>query len=122
MKHLAVAAALAATLVLPGCVIIDADEDDYSAEFSTSSSRTVHGALVDADKVSIWVRSSGCTSEQDFSFDVDRESDRSYSVEFRRDEPDTCRRAPFSKQLTWTLDELGIPENASVMVDHAVKF
>ncbi|MEL6569124.1 MAG: hypothetical protein AAFQ22_11945 [Pseudomonadota bacterium] len=121
MKPFFAAAALATAIALPGCVIIDADEDDFTADFERTSSRTVHGALVEENAVSIWVRSNGCTSEADFSFDVDRESDRLYSVEFRRDDADTCRAAPTIEQLSWTFDRLNIPEGSRVIMKHAVR-
>jgi len=122
MKHAVLALALSASLALPGCVIIDADEDDgYSASYSSPGGRTVNGALVGDDTVSIWVRSNGCTSKGDFSFDVDRGSDDVYSVEFRREDPDNCRRATFSEQLTWSFEELRIPEGSVVEIEHAVR-
>ncbi len=121
MKPFYAMAALALTLALPACVIIDADEGDFSGDFERTSSRTVQGALVEADTVSIWVRSNGCSSKGDFSFDVDRESDDAYSVEFRREAPDNCRRATFREQLTWSFDELSIPTGSVVEIEHTVR-
>ena len=121
MKPFYATAALALTLALPACVIIDADEGDFSGDFERTSSRTVQGALVEADTVSIWVRSNGCTSQEDFSFDVDRRSGGLYSVEFRRMDPDNCRAATTSEKLSWSFGQLNIPVGSQVMIEHAVQ-
>ncbi|MEM1152028.1 MAG: hypothetical protein AAGI03_16030, partial [Pseudomonadota bacterium] len=116
------ATALTLGLALPGCVIIDADDGELTSEFDrTTSARTVQGALIADETVSIWVRSNGCTSEADFSFDVDRESGTLYSVEFRREDPDTCRAAATSKKLNWSFDELNIPAGSQVSIKHSVR-
>lgn len=121
MKPFYAMAALALALALPACVIIDADEGDFTGDYERTSSRTVQGALVEADTVSIWVRSNGCTSEADFSFDVDRESGGLYSVEFRRMDPDNCRAATTSERLNWSFEQLNIPAGSQVSIDHAVR-
>ncbi|MEM9738281.1 MAG: hypothetical protein AAF829_00280 [Pseudomonadota bacterium] len=121
MKATYAAAALTIAMTLPGCVIIDADDDDFTADYESTSSRTVHGALVMDDAVSIWVSSNGCTSEGDFSFDVDREAGNLFSVEFRRDDRDNCRAATTTEKLSWSFEALNIPEGSRVIIEHAVR-
>ena len=117
IKSIAMTAALASSLALGGCLVVDADiterhwdSDDY-------------GYLLGADigargpEITITAQSNGCTQKEHFEPTVRDRGDARFDVGFRRTKPDTCKAlVPDGRSMTWTFSELGIPANARLML------
>ncbi|MGP1273922.1 MAG: hypothetical protein ACQRW7_00730 [Caulobacterales bacterium] len=80
----------------------------------------VYGSYRAADgSLRVQVASNGCTREESFEPVVmmDSRTRWSFTVEFRRLQPDLCRAyLPEGVELSWTLDDLGLPPSAAVRV------
>ena len=115
------APALLALPLLAGCVIIDADEGDFSSDFDSYGAGSVFGATVHQSHVTFQVTSNGCTDRSYFEVDVDRHSGDRYSLELDRIRPDNCRALiADGVEVSWSFDELGLPQGASVEIDNPV--
>lgn len=126
MKPQCTLALLTAAPLLAGCIIIDDDgtSREFSSSYSVADERlgSVFGASVEADAVTFLVRSSGCTDETYFDVDVDRVSSGSYAVSIDRIRVDTCEaNLPGGVAVTYTFDELNIPDGSSVSVRNPVR-
>lgn len=126
VKTATAAALLAAPLMLGGCVIAVSEDGfdsdfDHHADFDRSAG-SVFGADVTADAVTFRVTSNGCTDQSYFDVDVDRRGEGRYDVTIERREADKCRALlQDGVELTWTFDELRIPEGADVRIGNQVR-
>ncbi len=118
-KIAALATACAASLMLGGCILVDADVSDRDWD----DHRGNFGYLLGADisprgpEVTITAHSNGCTQKEHFDPVVrDRGEDR-FDVGFRRRVEDNCKAlVAEGRSMTWSFAELGIPRNARVMI------
>lgn len=123
MKLTFLAPALAATALLGGCIIVDADEGDITTGFSHDGDLgTVYGATVFNDRVTFRVTSNGCTNESYFDTDVDSRSGNRFAVSIDRTRADNCRaRLPEGVEVSYSFAELGLPDGADVTVLNPVR-
>lgn len=110
-------AAAGAALFLGGCVIVDADEH-VRADWSRDRS---YGELMGADVsngiITARVTSNGCTTKDFIGADVEKTGDKRFSVGFYRERQDYCEAyVPEGVELSWTFEELGIPQDAAVRI------
>ncbi len=115
--------ALAASTLLGGCIIIDADERDLSSDLSPDRAYgTVYGAQVHQDEVSFQVSSNGCTDEDSFRTQTASQGARRFEVAIERVRADNCRAfIPGGVSLSYSFAELGLPEGADVTVLNPVR-
>jgi len=117
MKLTGLLGTAAAAALLGGCVIVNADGRDRDGH------GYLYGVEVSAQNrdVTILVRSNGCTQKNHFRLAVDRRGEERYDIGFHRSEADNCRAlVPEGRRLSWTFAELGIPEDARVMIVNQV--
>lgn len=113
--------ALASVVALSGCIVIDADENTFESDFRGSSDERLYAAAVSPEGVRIRVASNGCTNEDAFDVDVDRRSSSRYAVSFDRISADNCRALlPDGVELFFTRAELGVPDDASIVIRNSV--
>jgi hypothetical protein len=112
-----IAAAVAMSAMLGGCIIVDADvkADDWD--------HGGFGYVMAADisprgpDITVTVHSNGCTNKEDFDAVVKGRGDGHFDVGFRRRQPDRCKAfVAEGRDLTWSFAELGIPRDARVMI------
>jgi hypothetical protein len=106
-----------ASILLAGCVIVDADVRDSG--WNHGDFGNLYGEEVSplAGEVTIVARSNGCTQKDDFRIFTDNRGDDTFDVGFHRERPDNCKAlVPEGRRMTWTYAELGIPRNASVHI------
>ncbi|MEL6386836.1 MAG: hypothetical protein AAFR00_05760 [Pseudomonadota bacterium] len=126
MKFPTAAISLVLVSALGGCVIV-ADGDDKPAFTSTfdpavSSPGTVFGAEIVADSITFLVSSNGCTDASFFAVDVDRRGDQTFAITLDRIRTDNCRAlVPEGVDVSFTFQELGIPDGASVIVRNTIR-
>ncbi|MDP3736968.1 MAG: hypothetical protein Q8R02_06240 [Hyphomonadaceae bacterium] len=121
MKFLAAAAAIASSLMLSGCLVVDADiterhwdNDDYGYLLGADISAR-------APEITITAHSNGCTQKEHFEPTVRDRGDQRFDVGFRRTTPDNCKAlVPDGRSMTWTFSELGIPANARLMLMNSI--
>jgi hypothetical protein len=124
MKHLMkLTAATALIASLGGCVIVDAEvERDWDSGHGKAG--LVYAAEVGlrAPEVTVTVHSNGCTQREHFRADVKRHGQPdSYTVTFHRVQEDFCKALVLDGvRLTWTYAELGLPQDAQVIVGNRV--
>lgn len=112
-RTLTILAVSGAALAASGCVIVAGDFDD-GPHFSHAGD--IMGSVVDSRGITITAHSNGCTDKTYFDVDVDRDDGR-YEVSFDREREDHCRALlRDGVELTWSYRELGIPDNAAVIV------
>lgn len=115
------AAALASSLMLGGCLVVDADiterhwdHDDYG--YLLGAEISVRGP-----EITITAHSNGCTQKEHFEPTVRDRGDQKFDVGFRRETPDNCKAlVPDGRRMTWTFSELGIPANARLMLMNSI--
>lgn len=114
-------AGLFGAFALSGCVIVDADEHvraDWSGERDYGE---LMGADVSADVITVRVTSNGCTTKDFIGANVNKSGDDRFSVGFYREREDYCRAyLPDGVSLSWTFEELGIPDGAVVRIRNDV--
>ena len=117
IKSIAMTAALASSLALGGCLVVDADITERHWDSDN------YGYLLGADigargpEISITAQSNGCTQKEHFEPTVRDRGDARFDVGFRRIKPDNCKAlVPDGRSMTWTFSELGIPANARLML------
>ena len=112
------AAAAAGFLTLSGCVIaVDADDDVHSNWDMHHDYGALKGADIGPDFVMARVSSNGCTTKDFIGADVDKTGDNRFSVGFYRERQDYCEAyVPEGVELSWTFEELGIPQDAAVRI------
>ena len=121
---LKIASAAVALSLLGGCIIIDADDDNFRTSFDGAHSGygTVFGADVSANSVAFLVTSNGCTERGFFDVDVKKEDDNAFEIGVRRIRQDHCEAVvPNGVEVVWTYAELGILEGAEVSVRNQVR-
>lgn len=107
----------ACAAALSACVYIDAED-------TGGFHMTTHFGLEDLRAVDIGERavtarmdSNGCTNKDTVSVDVDQDGRNEYELAVERTKEDHCRAYfPNGIELTWTFEELGLPEGAYVRV------
>ena len=108
--------ALSAALVT-GCVYIDAEDAGgyhIATQFGLPDLRAVD---IGESSVTIRMDSNGCTNKETVEADVDQDGRNEYEIAFDRIKEDHCRAYfPNGTELTWTYQELDIPEGAYVRV------
>lgn len=109
--------------LLGGCIIIDADEDHFRADFTTDRHYgSVFAADVSGESVAFLVSSNGCTTRDFFNVDVIDEDDDVYELGLRRTRADNCEAlVPEGIEVGWTYSELGIPAHAEVHLRNQVR-
>lgn len=117
MKRFAFSGLFASAAMLSGCIYIDAEDAGgyhVSTQFGLEDLRAVN---ITADTVTIRIDSNGCTSKDKIDVDVDQDGRNEYELAFERVGEDLCRAYfPDGVELSWTYDELEIPEGAYVRV------
>jgi len=120
---LKVATGLIALSMLGGCIIIDADDDGFRADFSTDRYEygTVYGADVSGASVAFIVSSNGCSDRSFFDFDILDSDDEVFEIGVRRVRQDHCKAVvPEGVEIGWTYAELGIPDDAELIIRNRV--
>ena len=117
IKRIAVATAMASSLMLGGCLVVDADITERHWDGDD------FGYLLGADisargpEITITAQSNGCTQKEHFKPTVRDRGDQRFDVGFRRTQEDHCKAlVPDGRAMTWTFSELGIPANARLML------
>jgi hypothetical protein len=106
-----------ASMMLGGCVIVDADVRDHG--WRDSDFGYLYGAEVSTrgPEITIVAHSNGCTQKEDFRFIVRDQGDDEFDIGFRRDREDNCKAlVPDGRRMTWSFAELGIPRHARVEI------
>lgn len=117
MKLSFMAAPGLASVLLAGCVIVDADVRDSGWSHGDFGSLYAAEVSPHMGEVTIVARSNGCTQKDDFRIFTHNSADDAFDVGFRRERPDNCKAlVPEGRRMTWTYAELGIPRNASVHI------
>lgn len=120
MKFLTMTAFAGLALTTAGCVIVDADVDEFDARYSRDAER-LYSAKISEDTITIRVAASGCTTKEFFDVDIDHEGGDTFSVEFERQRRDYCKMMqPDGEKLTWSFSELGLPAGAKVILENPV--
>ena len=108
---------LASSAFLAGCIYIDAEDDggyQIITQFGLPDLRAVN---IGDTGVTIRMDSNGCTNKETVEASVDQDGRNEYEIGFDRTREDNCRAYfPNGVELTWSYDELGIPEGAHVRV------
>jgi len=117
-KTMGVAAVAAMSLMLGGCLVVDADvvESHWGPDGGFGY---VLGADVNprGPDLSITAVSNGCTRKEHFEPTVRGRGDDRFDIGFRRTTQDNCKALmPEGQRMTWSFAELGIPPNARVMI------
>lgn len=103
--------------VLTGCIYVDAEDTGgyhVSTHFGLEDLRAVD---IGEDSVTIRIDSNGCTNKETVDVDVDQDGRNEYELAFERTKKDHCRAYfPNGIELTWTFEEIGVPEGAYVRV------
>ncbi|MEL7130025.1 MAG: hypothetical protein AAGK23_10785 [Pseudomonadota bacterium] len=122
MKFQIASAALGAVL-LGGCVIIDADDADFTSDWDSKSGfGTVFAADVAGDTISFTVSDNGCTDRGFFDLRVFSEDEDEFEVGLKRTRQDYCKvYNPEGATVTWSFQEVGIPNGAEVTVLNRVR-
>ena len=121
---LKIASGLMALTLLGGCIIIDADDDGFRADFSTDRYEygTVYGADVSGSSVAFIVSSNGCTDRSFFDFDILDDDGDVFEIGVRRVRKDHCKAlVPEGVEIGWTYSEMGLPDDAEVIVRNRVR-
>jgi hypothetical protein len=121
---LKIASGLMALTLLGGCIIIDADDDGFRADFSTDRYEygTVYGADVSGSSVAFIVSSNGCTDRSFFDFDILDDDGDVFEIGVRRVRQDHCKAlVPEGVEIGWTCSEMGLPDDAEVIVRNRVR-
>lgn len=117
MKKIAVlAAAGIASVMLSGCILVDADVRDHGRDWDDDFGYVL-GAEVSArgPEVMIIAHSNGCTNKEDFAPVVRDRGDDRFDVGFRRINEDNCKALmPDGRRMSWSFAELGVPRQARV--------
>ena len=115
---LALLSALALSPVfLSACIIVDAD-DHVASNWDMDRD---YGSLKGADVAANQVSSNGCTTKDFIGADVRKQGEDRFSVGFFREKEDYCRAyLPEGVALTWSFEELGIPDGAEVTVRNKI--
>lgn len=107
----------AAASLLSACIYVDAEDDggyQVITQFGLPDLKAVD--IGEAD-VTIRMSSNGCTNKETVEASVDQDGRNEYEVAFDRTREDNCRAYfPNGVALSWTYQELGIPEGAYVRV------
>lgn len=120
MKTLTVAALAPLALITAGCVIVDADVKDLDARYSSDAER-VYSAVIEDNTITLRVAASGCTTKEFFDVDVDRKGENKFEVEFERNKRDYCKMLQENgEKLTWSFSEIGLPDDATVILINPV--
>ena len=119
---LALVAMMAASPIFLGaCVIVDADEHTSSSWDMDRDYGSLKGAEVSANQITARVSSNGCTTKDFIGTDVRKSGEDSFTVGFYREKQDYCRaNLPDGVALSWSFEELGIPNGADVSVRNRV--
>ena len=116
-----VAAGLGSLLLLGGCIIVDADEHVRSDWEGSRNYGELMGADVANGVVTARVTSNGCTTKDFIGTDIDKTGDNRFAVGFYRERQDYCEAyMPEGVALSWTFEELGIPQDAAVRIRNEV--
>ncbi|WP_084420256.1 hypothetical protein [Henriciella litoralis] len=111
----------ASPVVLGACVIVDADEHTAASWDLDRDYGSLKGAEVSANQITARVSSNGCTTKDFIGTDVRKSGDDSFTVGFFREKQDYCRaNLPDGVELSWSFEELGIPNGADVSVRNRV--
>jgi hypothetical protein len=131
----ALAAALALTPLLSGCVILDGFQpgpatttvvvlgDDAVAMTDPSvvlpgHVEPIHAAAIGQDQAVFWVSSNGCTQKADLAPVVRRAAEGSV-ITLRRIKEDRCGDArPQGVEVRWSFQELGLESGARLSVEN----
>lgn len=122
--RLKMASGLMALSLLGGCIIIDADDDGFRADFSTDRYEygTVYGADVSGSSVAFIVSSNGCTDRSFFDFDILDHDGDVFEIGVRRVRQDRCKAlVPDGVEIGWTYAEMGLPDGAEVIIHNRVR-
>lgn len=110
-------ASLIALPALSACIYIDAEDSGgfhVATQFGLPDLKSVDIGETD---VTIRMPSNGCTNKDTVEASVDQDGKNEYEVAFDRIKDDNCRAYfPNGIELTWSYDELGIPEGTYVRV------
>ena len=122
MMRAALSICLAFAVGLGGCVIVDADDDDFNDRFDDGRLELLRAASVDADAVRVRVASNGCTSEDSFDVRVRGDGrDGAFRVVFLRENPDRCRAlVPGGVALVFPRERLGLAPDAVIRIANPV--
>lgn len=123
MKKIAVLAAAAlASVMLSGCIVVDADVREHGWDWDDEYGYVL-GAEVSArgPEVMIIAHSNGCTNKEDFAPVVRDRGDDRFDVGFRRINEDNCKALmPDGRRMSWSFAELGVPRQSRVFVMNRV--
>ncbi|MEL6323330.1 MAG: hypothetical protein AAFQ84_03765 [Pseudomonadota bacterium] len=114
--------AVVAAALLGGCVIIDADDDSFTADWDSNDNfGTVYGADVSDSTVTFNVTDNGCTDRSFFDVRVFGNDD-DFEVGLKRTRQDYCKALnPDGAVVSWSFQELGIPDGAKVRILNSVR-
>ncbi len=121
MKRIAMlAAALALTLLLPGCTAMQQMAGPFQAprEELPGQVEPVHAAAIARDEAVFWVTSNGCTAKEDIT-PVVRSSSDGPIITLRRIKEDRCRETlPEGTEVRWSFEELGLAPGSRLSVEN----
>lgn len=123
MRNIAVVAAGGlASVMLSGCIVVDADVRDAHWDWDDDFGYVLGAEVsVRGPEVMIIAHSNGCTNKEDFAPVVRDRGDDRFDVGFRRIKEDNCKALmPDGRRMSWSFAELGIPRNSRVALMNRV--
>jgi hypothetical protein len=115
-------AGLALSVAVAACSNDEEADSSSLANDANIRSEAVLGYEAKDDALVVRVKSNGCTDKRSFNVDAYADaSARVYRVSLSRLRPDYCKAfLPEGEVLSWSLEELAIPLDASIEVEHRV--
>ena len=117
MKPFAFSALILSAAALSACVYVDAEDSGgfhMTTHFGLEDLRAVN---IGEGAVTVRMDSNGCTNKETVDVDVDQDGPNEYELAFERTKEDYCKAYfPNGIELSWTYEELGIPDDAYVRV------
>ena len=121
-KFTGLAVAGLASMMLSGCIVVDADVRDSHWDRDDDFGYLI-GAEVSSrgPEVMIVAHSNGCTDTADFEAVVREHGKDRFDVGFRRINQDNCKALVLDgRRMSWSFAELGIPRNSRVYLMNPV--
>lgn len=118
LRRLGMLAAAGTALALSGCIIVDSEVHESDGWRHADLERLIGSEIGRGrPEISIIAQSGGCTHREDFETKIQRRGGRAYEIGFRRIGVDRCKAfLPDGVRLTWSFDDLDIPNDATVVL------
>lgn len=122
MNKIAVLGISAVGLLASGCIYVDGKhQGEWSDEHSSKVEPAILGAVIGAQTLRVIVPSNGCTEKSLLDVGVDKHHGKFY-IHVNRVKQDYCKAyLPDGVEIEYSFKELGIPEDATVVVKNRLR-